>query len=68
MQSACDILPVMMSVFKKYGLAYVFVGIAAAVSAFLLKDSEYENMWIFVFGAGMILVGIFEVYLKNQKK
>ncbi len=49
-------------------IIWVFTAIAIVASALLLKDTEYENAWIWILFAGAILSGVFEVYSQIKDK
>lgn len=60
----------MTPIFKNHGatIIYVITAIAIVVSALLLKDTEYENAWLYILALGFVLVGIFELYSIRKDK
>ena len=59
----------MTSIFKKHGAATIWVitAIAIVASALLLKDSQYENAWLYILAVGIVLAGGFEFYSRTKK-
>lgn len=59
----------MISTFKKHGalIIYIITAIAIIVTALLLKDTEYENVWFYIFAVGSVLASLVEVYSKKNK-
>lgn len=58
----------MNSILKNYGalIIYIITAIAIIVSALLLKDTEYENIWLYILGVGSVLASLVEVYSKKE--
>ncbi|HCM74996.1 MAG TPA: hypothetical protein DIS90_01345 [Cytophagales bacterium] len=56
----------MNTILKKHGatIIWIITGIATAGTALLVKGSEYENAWLWVFSIGIVLAGFTEAYLK----
>jgi|GEM_PF-6265838 hypothetical protein len=59
----------MNSILKNYGalIIYIITAIAIIVSALLLKDTEYENTWLYILGVGSVLASFVEIYSKKNK-
>lgn len=55
---------------KKHGAAIIWVvtAIAIVAAAWFGKDTEYENAFLYILGAGAILSGVFEVYASMKDK
>ena len=56
--------------FKQSGsiLIAVITAVAILLSAYLLKGTEYENVWLYVLFVGLILSAAWEVFLKKTNK
>ncbi len=60
----------MSPIFKKHGaiIISVITAIAIIVTAYLTKDSDYENSWFIILAVGSVLAGFFELYSKMKEK
>ena len=56
----------MMPRLRKHGVViiYVITAIAIPATAYLLKGTEYENVWLYILAVGLVLAGAFEMYSK----
>lgn len=59
----------MTRMFKKYGqiILAIIGALAIIATALWLKDTKYENVWLYVFCIWLILYSVLEVYLKKKK-
>jgi hypothetical protein len=55
---------------KNYGAAIIWIATAIAMmaTAYLLKGTEYENIWLFLLGVGAVLAAAFEMFVKGRDK
>ena len=60
----------MNSILNKHGavIIWIITGIVTAGTALLLKGSEYENAWLWVFSIGVVLAGVVETYFRIKDK
>lgn len=60
----------MKQIFRKFGqVPLALVGASAILVAALLgKDTKYENAWLYVFSAWLILYSVLEVSLAKKNK
>lgn len=61
---------IMLSTLKNHGavIIYIITAIAIIVTALLLKNTEYENAWFYIFAVGSVLASLVEVYSKTKDK
>ena len=60
----------MMPILRKHGVViiYVITAIAIPATAYLLKGTEYENVWLYILAVGLVLAGAFEMYSKIKDR
>ena len=61
---------IMISILKQHGavVIYLITAIAIPTAAYLLKGTEYENVWLYILAVGIVLAGAVEMYSKIKDK
>lgn len=55
---------------RQFGAAIISIitAIAILATAYVAKDTVYENAWLYVLAVGSVLASAFELYVKNREK